>query len=102
MAKTSGSSAVIFLLSVVAISLLLTCAMARSDRSRIGVRSLLFGGPGPVGPICHEVHGVESGETCSDVTDAARLTKGSFDLLNPNLNCGALFIGQWLCIRGIP
>ncbi|KAL3740436.1 hypothetical protein ACJRO7_021683 [Eucalyptus globulus] len=103
MAKSSSSNnAVIFLLSIVAISLLLTVAMAKRDGSGLSSRLVPFKKAIAAGPQCDTVHGVESGDTCFDVAKASNLTPVFFDALNPNLNCTALFIGQWLCIEGTP
>ncbi|KAF8030013.1 hypothetical protein BT93_E2436 [Corymbia citriodora subsp. variegata] len=93
MAKASSNNAFIFFLSIVAISLLLTVAMAKDDGSRLSSRA---------GPQCDTVHGVKSGDICFDVAKASNLTLAFFDALNPNLNCTTLFIGQWLCIKGSP
>ncbi|KAJ0097403.1 hypothetical protein Patl1_27923 [Pistacia atlantica] len=30
------------------------------------------------------------------------LATESFGSINPNLNCSALFVGQWLCVVGSP
>ncbi|KAF9678976.1 hypothetical protein SADUNF_Sadunf07G0092200 [Salix dunnii] len=51
-------------------------------------------------PECNEVFGVGSGQTCFDITKSFNLTNELFDSINPNLNCDALFVGQWLCVAG--
>nr|CAN82204.1 hypothetical protein VITISV_000174 [Vitis vinifera] len=51
-------------------------------------------------PQCDAVVGVESGDTCFDIADKLQLTTEFFDSINPNLNCDALFVGQWVCVDG--
>ncbi|KAJ9690275.1 hypothetical protein PVL29_012766 [Vitis rotundifolia] len=51
-------------------------------------------------PECDAVVGVESGDTCFDIADKFQLTTEFFDSINPNLNCDALFVGQWICVDG--
>jgi len=51
-------------------------------------------------PECDEVFGVGSGDNCFDITQTFNLTTKLFDSINPNLNCDALFVGQWLCVAG--
>ena len=51
-------------------------------------------------PECDAVVGVESGDTCFDIADKFQLTTEFFDSINPNLNCDALFVGQWVCVDG--
>ena len=51
-------------------------------------------------PLCDAVIGVESGDTCFDIADKFQLTTEFFDSINPNLNCDALFVGQWVCVDG--
>ena len=50
--------------------------------------------------FCTGVHGVSAGETCGSVARDARLTLPQFMDLNQNITCGALFPGQWVCVRG--
>ncbi|KAF8031400.1 hypothetical protein BT93_D0564 [Corymbia citriodora subsp. variegata] len=54
-----------------------------------------------VGLKCESVYGVKSGDTCLGVTNLFKLTQESFGVFNPNLNCNALFAGQWLCTKAI-
>ncbi|KAG6393994.1 hypothetical protein SASPL_144570 [Salvia splendens] len=49
---------------------------------------------------CQSVVGVVSGDTCFDIAKDQNLSTTAFDAINPNLNCSALFIGQWLCVSG--
>ncbi|KAJ9690279.1 hypothetical protein PVL29_012770 [Vitis rotundifolia] len=51
-------------------------------------------------PQCDAVIGVESGDTCFDIAEKFQLTTEFFDSINPNLNCDALFVGQWVCVDG--
>ncbi|WJZ96277.1 hypothetical protein VitviT2T_014977 [Vitis vinifera] len=51
-------------------------------------------------PECDTVVGVESGDTCFDIAQKFQLTTDFFDSINPNLNCDALFVGQWVCVDG--
>ncbi|KAI6699833.1 hypothetical protein NL676_014157 [Syzygium grande] len=52
------------------------------------------------GLVCDKVVGVNSGDTCSAIAQQSQLILESFSSINPNLNCDALFVGQWLCISG--
>ncbi|KAJ4717584.1 Peptidoglycan-binding lysin domain [Melia azedarach] len=51
-------------------------------------------------PQCVSVSGVQEGDTCFDITKQFDLTTEFFNSINPNLNCDALFVGQWVCIAG--
>ncbi|KAF7847921.1 hypothetical protein BT93_L2447 [Corymbia citriodora subsp. variegata] len=73
--------------------LLLSVSTAREVRSS---------GPIPI-PIrieCTSVYGVKIGDTCLAVEQMFNLTTAKFEEINPNLNCKALFVGQWLCTDG--
>ncbi|KAF8031398.1 hypothetical protein BT93_D0562 [Corymbia citriodora subsp. variegata] len=86
--------------------LLLSVSTARE------VRSSAIGAPPtpltkPIGPIpipirieCTSVYGVKIGDTCLAVEQMFNLTTAKFEEINPNLNCKALFVGQWLCTNG--
>ncbi|CAN0886081.1 hypothetical protein LINGRAHAP2_LOCUS15275 [Linum grandiflorum] len=50
--------------------------------------------------VCDAAYGVEDGDTCFSVAKSSNLTSSGFFLINPNLKCNSLFIGQWLCISG--
>ncbi|KAF9678974.1 hypothetical protein SADUNF_Sadunf07G0092000 [Salix dunnii] len=80
--------------SILVLSFLLVISMAES---RILGTADLFA---ESTPECDEVVGVASGDTCFDVAKTFNLTAASFDAINPNLNCNALFVGQWLCVAG--
>ncbi|KAK4858612.1 hypothetical protein QYF36_019344 [Acer negundo] len=47
---------------------------------------------------CENVFGVRSGDTCTGIAQMFKLSTVTFDSNNPNLNCDALFVGQWLCV----
>ena len=51
-------------------------------------------------PECDIVVGVEKGDTCFDIAQKFQLTTDFFASINPNLNCDALFVGQWVCVDG--
>ncbi|KAI6699825.1 hypothetical protein NL676_014149 [Syzygium grande] len=50
--------------------------------------------------LCDQVVGVKSGDTCFATAQQFNLTIESYRFINPNLNCEALFVSQWLCIAG--
>ncbi|KAF5804248.1 putative LysM domain-containing protein [Helianthus annuus] len=52
-------------------------------------------------PICASVIGVKSGDTCFDIAKKFKLSSTLFNFINPNLNCDKLFVGEWICIKGI-
>lgn len=49
---------------------------------------------------CESVVGVKSGDSCFEIAKGENLSSTAFEVINPNLNCTALFIGQWICISG--
>ncbi|KAK6797601.1 hypothetical protein RDI58_005303 [Solanum bulbocastanum] len=49
---------------------------------------------------CSKVVNVKDGDTCFDVSHTFGLGSDEFNAINPNLNCTALFVGQWLCVDG--
>ncbi|KAJ4717582.1 Peptidoglycan-binding lysin domain [Melia azedarach] len=51
-------------------------------------------------PQCDLVFGVQEGDTCFGITKQFDLTTEFFNSINPNLNCDALFVGQWVCVAG--
>ncbi|KAI6703856.1 hypothetical protein NL676_012992 [Syzygium grande] len=57
--------------------------------------------PISTGLKCESVYGVKSGDTCLGVANMFNLTPGTFAAFNPNLDCNALFVGQWLCTQAI-
>ncbi|MCD7453295.1 hypothetical protein HAX54_020460 [Datura stramonium] len=57
--------------------------------------------PSPTSEIaCLKVVNVKNGDTCFDVSKTFGLGSDFFSAINPNLNCTALFVGQWLCVDG--
>ncbi|KAJ8642750.1 hypothetical protein MRB53_004498 [Persea americana] len=75
------------------LSLILIIAIAES-RFNFGL------GKSDSTPECETVYGVGAGDTCFAVRQAFNLTTEFFSALNPNLNCEALFVGEWLCVDG--
>lgn len=59
-----------------------------------------FVGNPPATIDCNSVYPVQDGDTCFAVTQMFKLTTDFFTSINPNLNCDALFVGQWLCVDG--
>ncbi|KAF9603847.1 hypothetical protein IFM89_038030 [Coptis chinensis] len=51
-------------------------------------------------PQCDKVVGVQGGDTCFGIIQNSNSTAATFAAINPNLNCSALFVGQWLCVSG--
>ncbi|KAL8192518.1 hypothetical protein R6Q57_027703 [Mikania cordata] len=52
-------------------------------------------------PVCTSVVGVKSGDTCFDIAQTFKLSTEFFNSINPNLKCNELFVGEWICIKGI-
>lgn len=50
--------------------------------------------------ICNTVFGVNSGDTCFSIAQGFGLSSGEFEFINPNIDCAALFVGQWVCVQG--
>ncbi|KZV52202.1 hypothetical protein F511_07157 [Dorcoceras hygrometricum] len=66
------------------------------------VESAKFGiGFGNIGKTlsCTSVYAAQSGDTCDSVAKGFGLSSQHFATLNPNLNCNAIFVSQWLCIE---
>lgn len=56
----------------------------------------------PVSPlICNQVYGVKEHETCFALAQAFKMPLKQFLRFNPNINCGNLFIGQWVCLAAV-
>ncbi|XAR53680.1 Chitinase [Bertholletia excelsa] len=51
-------------------------------------------------PSCDAVVRVEEGDTCFAIAQEFNLTTDFFDSINPNIDCRALFVGQWVCVDG--
>ncbi|CAL4894287.1 unnamed protein product [Urochloa decumbens] len=50
---------------------------------------------------CKEARAAQAGDTCDSVARAAGFASAAdIMFLNPNVTCGALFPGQWVCVRG--
>lgn len=49
---------------------------------------------------CKKVYGAQEGDTCFMVNQKFNVNAIQFNLINPNLNCTNIFVGQWLCIDG--
>ncbi|RWR93275.1 Peptidoglycan-binding Lysin subgroup [Cinnamomum micranthum f. kanehirae] len=95
MAEANNTSVMFFNLALM-LSLLLIISIAEA---RLFGSVQVFGNKDPT-PACVTVHGVVSGETCFSVTQTFNLTTEFFSAINPNLNCDAIFVGQWLCVSG--
>ncbi|KAF9588324.1 hypothetical protein IFM89_008754 [Coptis chinensis] len=52
-------------------------------------------------PHCKSVYGVHQGDTCFEIAQQLNMTIEYFNVINPNLNCNKLFIGQWVCVDGV-
>ncbi|KAJ0438629.1 putative LysM domain-containing protein [Helianthus annuus] len=50
--------------------------------------------------VCDQVIGVESGDDCTTISQSLKISLESFLAINPNINCEAMFVGQWVCIDG--
>ncbi|ESR45384.1 hypothetical protein CICLE_v10003398mg [Citrus x clementina] len=74
------------------LALLLIVSMAESSNFAVG----LVKSP----PTCDSAYGAQEGDTCSDVSKKFKLSNELFLAINPNINCDAVFVGQWLCIVG--
>ncbi|KAL6200404.1 hypothetical protein ACLB2K_030186 [Fragaria x ananassa] len=58
-------------------------------------------GDGNGKPECDTVYGVKPTNQCSGIMQAFDLSADElFFAINPNLNCNAIFVGQWICISG--
>uniref|UniRef100_A0A7N0RF01 LysM domain-containing protein n=1 Tax=Kalanchoe fedtschenkoi TaxID=63787 RepID=A0A7N0RF01_KALFE len=79
---------------VLVLSALLIVSGAESRA--LGVR---FGQPTPT-PDCKKVFGVRPGDTCFEITQLFNLSTTFFELLNPNLVCNGMFVGEWVCVDG--
>lgn len=49
---------------------------------------------------CDAIYGQEDGDTCFSVAQMFKLSLDSFLEINLNINCDAIFVGQWLCVDG--
>ncbi|KAL5818781.1 hypothetical protein ACOSQ4_022623 [Xanthoceras sorbifolium] len=96
MASANRSKATsIFSNFVLIISLLIIISVVES-RS-LGADGFLKAKPTPQ---CNTVVGVANGDTCYDIAKQFKMTTELFYAVNPNINCDALFLGQWVCVAG--
>ncbi|KAK9940863.1 hypothetical protein M0R45_017503 [Rubus argutus] len=51
-------------------------------------------------PQCDTVYGIKPANQCTGIMEAFDLSEDEFFAINPNLNCNAIFVGQWICIDG--
>ncbi|KZV16033.1 hypothetical protein F511_26162 [Dorcoceras hygrometricum] len=93
MAKASNNTSIILNFALV-LSLILITTIAES-RVTISAKS-----KASVTLVCNSVTAVNKGDTCFDIAKSFNLTTAEFHAINPNVNCDALFVGQWLCIDG--
>ncbi|KAG8386916.1 hypothetical protein BUALT_Bualt03G0198600 [Buddleja alternifolia] len=89
-----GQSKSVFFILVLVLSFILMISVSESIPVGMGI------GSEDSSPVCNSVHGAESGETCSTVATEFNLSLQDFTNINPNINCDAIFVGQWLCIDG--
>ncbi|KAL8112933.1 hypothetical protein AgCh_020302 [Apium graveolens] len=90
MAKISNKKSALLVL-VLALFLIFTIAESRPILRRLAKASV---------PTCDSVFGVRSGDTCFGIAESFALSNDEFNSINPNVNCAALFVGQWLCVVG--
>ncbi|KAK6932470.1 LysM domain [Dillenia turbinata] len=91
MAKAANKTTIVLNLILV-LSLLLLISMAESR----GIGALGKKGE----PDCNTVVGLKSGDTCDGIAKEFNLTQEFFNAINPNVDCDALFVGQWICVDG--
>ncbi|KAK1368499.1 LysM domain-containing protein [Heracleum sosnowskyi] len=92
MAKSSNSKSSLCILIIFSLLLILTVAESRQVSHNIA--------EAPAALICDLVFGVNSGDTCFSIAQGFGLSSGEFESINPNVNCAALFVGQWICVEG--
>ncbi|EEF36732.1 conserved hypothetical protein [Ricinus communis] len=102
MAKFNNKPSMLLKLAIV-LSLFLMISTAQSRK----ISSFLFYIVNVVGfgnakstPECDSVYGAQDGDTCTSLAAQFDLTLEFFSSINPNLNCDAIFVGQWLCTDG--
>ncbi|KAI6703855.1 hypothetical protein NL676_012991 [Syzygium grande] len=101
MAVLSSNKMTMLFNRVLVFFLLLSVSSARDVKSSsIALPPTLPRVPIPAGIVCTSVYGVKSGDTCFAVEQMFHLTPAKFEEFNPNLNCEALFVGEWLCTGG--
>ncbi|KAF5195585.1 Peptidoglycan-binding lysin domain-containing protein [Thalictrum thalictroides] len=92
MAIKMNNKAAMFLSIVLMLSLLLSISMADARLLGEDIKAKT--------PSCDAVLGVQTGDTCFEFAQYGNMTARAFSALNPNLNCNALFVGQWICVSG--
>ncbi|KAM7490576.1 hypothetical protein LguiA_033497 [Lonicera macranthoides] len=95
MVQSSNVIASKFISLVLVLSFLLIISMA--DSRQLGVVS---GKTEAATVSCDAVYGQKDGNTCYFVAQKFKLSTDSFLEINPNINCDAIFVGQWLCVYG--
>ncbi|KAM5588427.1 hypothetical protein ABKV19_006723 [Rosa sericea] len=93
MAKANCNASMV--LTVLMLSFLLVVCFAESRFLENGILK-----PKPATVQCDSVYGVKSGDTCFEIAEGFNLPTKVFNSINPNLNCTALFVGQWVCLDG--
>ncbi|KAK3014605.1 hypothetical protein RJ639_009838 [Escallonia herrerae] len=88
MAYTSKVSLYLNMAVILSFLLIITMAESRSTPS-IGFSTV------KAAPSCDTVYGVQSEDTCFGIAQTFKLTTEFFDSINPNINCAAIFVGQW-------
>ncbi|PWA98082.1 Peptidoglycan-binding lysin domain-containing protein [Artemisia annua] len=76
------------------LSLFLTFAIFAESRS-----TLIGFQKDPFAVTCNQVVGGKAGDDCTSIGDSFKLGLESL-LANPNINCLAIFVGQWVCVDG--
>ncbi|GKB68140.1 peptidoglycan-binding lysin domain-containing protein [Tanacetum coccineum] len=80
-----------FLKMAAMLSLFLMFAILAESRSTlIGIEK------DPFAVTCNQVVGAKAGDDC----DSFKLGLESLLAINPNINCLAIFVGQWVCVDG--
>ncbi|KAL6176612.1 hypothetical protein ACLB2K_053245 [Fragaria x ananassa] len=57
-------------------------------------------GTGNGKPSCDAVYAVQPADSCTSVIETFALDSDFFFSINPNINCSAIFVDQWLCVDG--
>ncbi|KAK1424553.1 hypothetical protein QVD17_19885 [Tagetes erecta] len=50
--------------------------------------------------VCNQVVGAKAGDDCTKISQKFKMSLDLFLVINPNINCKAIFVGQWLCVAG--
>ncbi|KAL6204360.1 hypothetical protein ACLB2K_021628 [Fragaria x ananassa] len=74
------------------------CSGKLLESARVEARPRRCDGNGK--PKYDTVYGVKPTNQCSGIMQAFDLSADEFFAINPNLNCNAIFVGQWICISG--